>query len=91
MQALRGRELALKAEVLGVHEAIRSATAVNAALFSMADRIGTVEAGKLADLILLAGDPLADVRLFEDPANVLLVMRGGETMKDVRAARRGGP
>jgi len=57
---------------------------VNAALFGMSDRIGTVEAGKLADLILVARDPLADVHLLEDAANVVLVVRGGEIVKDAR-------
>ena len=84
MQSARSKELGLKAQVLGAHEAIRSATAVNATLFGMSDRIGTVEAGKLADLILVAGDPLADVHLLEDAANVVLVVRGGEIVKDAR-------
>jgi len=82
MQLFKSMELGLKAQVLGAHEAILSATRNNAALFGLADRIGTIEAGKLADLIVVEGDPLADVAVLQDAANVRLVMRNGETVKD---------
>ncbi len=57
MQPFKSMELGLKAQVLGAHAAILSATRTNAELFGMADQIGTVEAGKLADLILADGHP----------------------------------
>ena len=44
-QGRRGEELVIKSRLLGAHKAILSATSVNAALFRMEDRIGTVEAG----------------------------------------------
>ena len=47
----------------------------------MADRIGTVEAGKLADLIVVDGQPLDDVALLQNAQNVRLVMRDGRVMK----------
>lgn len=53
--------------------AIRSATLVTAELFGTADR-GRIEPGLLADLIAVAGDPLADIRLLED---VRFVMKDG--------------
>jgi imidazolonepropionase-like amidohydrolase len=53
--------------------AIRSATLVNAELLGTPDR-GRIEPGLLADLIAVAGDPLADIRLLED---VRFVMKGG--------------
>ncbi len=40
----------------------------------MADRIGTIEAGKFADLIAVPGNPLDDIRALE---HVSFVMRGG--------------
>jgi hypothetical protein len=43
-------------------EALRAATLDPARFLGMADSLGTVEAGKLADLVLLDGDPLADIR-----------------------------
>jgi imidazolonepropionase-like amidohydrolase len=42
-------------------QALRSATLVNARICNVADRCGSIEPGKRADLVLLAGDPLADV------------------------------
>jgi imidazolonepropionase-like amidohydrolase len=82
-QHLKGRELAIKAELLSPMEAIVAATRTNAQLLSMADRIGTLEAGKDADLIVLDGNPLADPTLFErGRETVLLVMKAGQVMKD---------
>jgi imidazolonepropionase-like amidohydrolase len=81
-QGRRGEEIVLKAPILGAHRAIISATRTNAELFNLADRIGTVEAGKDADLILVPGEPLDDVELFRDPANVRLVLQRGVVVKD---------
>jgi imidazolonepropionase-like amidohydrolase len=81
-QGRRGEELAIKAGLLGTHKAILSATSVNAALFRMEDRIGTVEAGKDADLILVGGEPLDRIELLSDPACVPLVLKQGRVVKD---------
>ena len=81
-QGRRGEELAIKAGLLGAHKAILSATSVNAALFRMEDRIGTVEAGKDADLILVGGEPLDRIELLSDPACVPLVVKQGRVVKD---------
>lgn len=55
-------------------QAIRSATATAAELLGMKDSLGAVEAGKLADIVAVPGDPLADVSLME---KVDFVMKGG--------------
>jgi imidazolonepropionase-like amidohydrolase len=81
MQAARGRELALKAAVLGPMGALVATTRTNAELFGLQDQIGTVEEGKQADLILVDGDPLADISLLEDPANVVMVVKEGGIVK----------
>jgi imidazolonepropionase-like amidohydrolase len=57
--------------------AIRSATLVTAELFDTPDR-GKIEAGLLADLIAVAGNPLEDVKLLEDAR---FVMKGGVVYK----------
>jgi imidazolonepropionase-like amidohydrolase len=81
-QGKRGEEVVIKSRLIGAHKAILSATAVNAALFRMEDRIGTVEAGKDADLILVSGEPLDRVELLADPSCVPLVVKGGRVVKD---------
>jgi imidazolonepropionase-like amidohydrolase len=81
-QGRRGEELLYKARVLGAHEAIISATRTNAELFMLEEDIGTVETGKRADLVLVKGEPLDDIALVADPANVVAVLRGGTVVKD---------
>ena len=72
----------IKSRLIGAHKAILSATAVNAALFRLEDRIGTVEEGKDADLILVSGEPLDRVELLADPDCLPLVVKGGRLVKD---------
>jgi len=55
-------------------QALRSATATAAELLGMKDSLGTVEAGKLADIVAVPGDPLSDVSVME---KVDFVMKGG--------------
>ena len=40
-------------------------------------RLGVVEPGALADLLLVDGDPLADLDLLADPANLRVIMKDG--------------
>ena len=63
---------------------IQAATKVNAEII-MRDDLGTIEPGKLADLIVVSGDPLKDITLLRDPENVKLVMQGGEIKKQLPA------
>jgi len=55
-------------------QAIRSATATAAELLGMQDSLGTIEVGKLADIVAVPGDPLTDVTVME---KVDFVMKGG--------------
>ena len=54
--------------------ALRTATSVDAQLFDVADRLGTLEAGKLADVIAVPGDPSQDIRQM---LKVFFVMKEG--------------
>lgn len=81
----RGLEIALKAEVIGAMEAIVSATRTSAEILRAGDDLGTVEVGRYADVIAVAGDPLANPRVLADDGNVVLVVKGGQVVKDTRA------
>ena len=65
-------------------QAIRAATSSAADLIGRSKDVGTLEAGKFADVIAVTGDPLQDVRTLE---NVGFVMKGGEVVKEGIAAK----
>jgi len=58
-------------------EAIVAATRTASECLGLEADIGTLERGKYADLLVVDGDPLADVGLLDDQARLLLVMKGG--------------
>ena len=58
-------------------QAIQAATGTAAECLDMQHEIGTVEKGKLADLIAIDGNPLQDIRLLQDTTKLRLVMKGG--------------
>jgi imidazolonepropionase-like amidohydrolase len=64
-------------------EAITAATSSAARLLGWEDRVGRIAPGLYADLIAVAGDPLADVSELE---RVRFVMKGGVVVKDSRGA-----
>jgi imidazolonepropionase-like amidohydrolase len=59
--------------------AIQSGTIVNAEVMGWQNRIGSIEKGKYADLIAIAGDPLADITELQ---RVKLVMKGGRIIRN---------
>ncbi|MBZ5542273.1 MAG: amidohydrolase family protein [Acidobacteriia bacterium] len=60
-------------------QALRSATSAAAELMSWQDRIGSIEKGKFADLVGVAGDPLADITELE---RVRFVMKDGRIVRN---------
>src|SRR5436305_6497001 len=59
-------------------QAIRSATVSAAELLGWSDQVGTIEAGKFADIVAVSGDPLSDVSVLE---KVEFVMKGGAVVR----------
>jgi len=53
-------------------DVVRAATLNNARYFRIEDRLGSIEPGKLADLILVEGDPFKDSRTFRQVKHVML-------------------
>ena len=84
LQDGRGRELPNKAKFMSPAEAIATATTGNAELFYLEDRIGTVEVGKDADLILVEGPPLDEIEVLADPDRIVGVIKGGRIHKDTQ-------
>ncbi|GAB2873795.1 metal-dependent hydrolase family protein [Streptomyces mayteni] len=64
-------------------DAIVAGTATAAELLGAADDLGTLEPGKLADFVVSAVDPLADITGLGDPANILVVAQSGVIRKDL--------
>jgi imidazolonepropionase-like amidohydrolase len=83
MQPMKARELTLKSRVLGPMGALVAATRTNSELLRLEGSIGTIEEGKAANLIVVNGDPTADIACLEDPANVQIVIKGGRICKDL--------
>ncbi|MEV1290491.1 amidohydrolase family protein [Micromonospora sp. NPDC049679] len=81
MFAHKHRELSLKAEVMPAADVLIATTRTNAELFGLADRLGTVEVGKLADLIVVDGRPWEDINVFAAPTAVPVVLKGGALVK----------
>lgn len=67
-------------------DALRAATSVAADAIGLQDQIGTLEAGKLADLLVVDGDVLAEPELLLDPVRIWLVMQLGEPVGGTAAA-----
>jgi imidazolonepropionase-like amidohydrolase len=87
MQGKNGEELVWKTRTgLSPLDAIVSATHVNAEILGLADKLGTIAAGKWADMVVIDGNPLEDVQLFAQPDKVVLVMKEGRVVKDLLGA-----
>jgi imidazolonepropionase-like amidohydrolase len=63
-------------------EAIKAATIVPARFMDVADRLGSIEVGKVADIVAVPGDPLRDITVME---HVRFVMKDGKVFKDARS------
>jgi len=78
----KNMEIGLKAKVMGAERAIISATRENARLMKLDDKIGTLEAGKEADLVLVDQEPLKNADAFASRDNIKLIVQRGNIYKN---------
>ncbi len=76
------RELELLQRYAGMSasEAIVAGTCAAAQALGLGEHTGTVETGKWADLLVVDGNPLADLRILQDPSKLLAVVRDGRPL-----------
>jgi imidazolonepropionase-like amidohydrolase len=67
-------------------EALVAATSAAAEALGLSEHIGTIAEGKLADLLIVDGDPLADPALLADPDRIWLVLQLGVPVAGVGQA-----
>jgi imidazolonepropionase-like amidohydrolase len=77
----KARELAIKASVLGAHQTLIATTKTNAELLGIGAETGTIEPGKRADLLVVEGDPLADIAVLQHPDHLMAIVKAGEFHK----------
>ncbi|HUB04367.1 MAG TPA: amidohydrolase family protein, partial [Solirubrobacteraceae bacterium] len=54
----------------------------------LGSEVGTITAGAVADMLVIDGDPLADVRVLRDPERIAMVVQGGEVVAGKAVARK---
>jgi imidazolonepropionase-like amidohydrolase len=87
LQPDQSREFLLRAAVLSPREIIHSATAVGAEVLGRVGELGVVAPGALADLLVVDGDPLRDLEVFQDQgARLAVIMQGGRLHKNTLRA-----
>jgi imidazolonepropionase-like amidohydrolase len=68
---------------MGPMGALVAVTKTNAEIIRQEQTLGTIEAGKLADLILVDGDPLTDITVLQQyQEKIVLIMQGGRIYKN---------
>ena len=83
LQTEQSGEFALRARVVPPIDIIRSATTIGARVLRMEDKLGCLKPGAFADLIVVDGNPLKNLGLFEGQGKHLsMIMRGGVFYKN---------
>ena len=83
-QTGRSEELLLRAELETPMDALVAATKTNSEILRLSHDLGTLEVGKLADLVAWRTDPLEAPKVFTDRDQAALIMKAGTVVKDIR-------
>ena len=90
-QASQSREFVARQRYFSAYEILLQATSGNAALFALsglrhpygAGKLGVIQPGAYADILLIKGNPLQDITLLANPEeNIDLIIKGGKIFKD---------
>jgi imidazolonepropionase-like amidohydrolase len=82
MHAFQCGEFKIRADVLGNLEALRSATTVAADIVDMRGKLGTIAVGAIADVLVVDGNPLADINVVAGQGErIEYVLQRGEVVK----------
>jgi imidazolonepropionase-like amidohydrolase len=83
LQVAQSEEFSLRAQVLQPAEIIRSATTIGARVLRMEDKLGCLKPGAFADLLVVDGNPLKNLKLFAEQGRYLsVIMKGGRFHKN---------
>ena len=90
-QGTNARDIETFVDLLGFTpmEAIQAATRHGGEIMGMGNELGMIREGYLADLLLVDGDPIRDVRLLQDRARILAIMKDGKFHKAPEARQYG--
>lgn len=80
MHAEQSQEFSLRLSAMPAAEILKSATWVNADMMGQRGKLGSIRPGAAADLLVVDGDPLTDIRLLEHPDKLRLIMKAGQTV-----------
>jgi imidazolonepropionase-like amidohydrolase len=79
----QSNEFTLRAEAMGSAAILQGATSIAARMMGQEGRIGVIAAGAMADLIVVDGDPLADLTLLQQQgAHVPVIMKAGRWVRN---------
>lgn len=86
-QGTNARDLEYFVQLIGMSpmEAILAATRYGGQIMGMGDELGMIREGYLADMLLVDGDPLSDVRILQDGKRLLAIMKDGKFHKEPAA------
>jgi imidazolonepropionase-like amidohydrolase len=89
-QGTNAKDLEYFVDMIGMSpmEAIIAATKYGGQIMGMGEELGMIKEGYLADLLLVDGDPIANVRILQDKNRILAIMKDGEFHKAPKMAEQ---